>query len=102
MRIIDLDATNWNKGLDFYNALLAALGAPEWHSPGIGPLLESMVWMKINEVNPPYTVRIRNTAAMPAEIRNEIDLLNDYLEKDRAEFTKRNGSDAEVRIEIVP
>ena len=29
MRIIKLDASNWSKALDFYDALLASIGASE-------------------------------------------------------------------------
>ena len=30
MRTIELDAAGWKSALDFYDVILAALGAPEW------------------------------------------------------------------------
>ena len=53
MRIIDLSATNWKSTLDFYDALLAALGAPRGHGKSVDALIDSMVWGGMNKVEPP-------------------------------------------------
>jgi RNAse (barnase) inhibitor barstar len=42
MRIIELDAENWETAIDFYKALLPALGAPEWHGYSPDALIDSM------------------------------------------------------------
>ncbi|MBC9884143.1 barstar family protein, partial [Bradyrhizobium sp. INPA01-394B] len=40
---------------DFYDALLAALGAPEGHGRNLNALIDSMVWAGMNAVEAPYT-----------------------------------------------
>ena len=60
MRTIRLNAENWKTVLDFYDALLAALGAPDWHGASIDAMIDSMIWGGINDVDPPYTVQIQN------------------------------------------
>ena len=42
MRIIELDAAKWKTIIDFYDALLASLGAPEWHGKSPDALIDSM------------------------------------------------------------
>ena len=66
MREINLDATDWVTGLDFYAALLPALGAPAWHGESAAAIADSMIAGEINAVEPPYTVRIHNLAGRPA------------------------------------
>ena len=44
MRIIELDAAGWRNVLDFYDALLKALGAPAEHGEGVNALVDSVVW----------------------------------------------------------
>lgn len=103
MRIIELDAKDWKDVLDFYRALLPALGAPEWHGTSIDALLDTMVWSdEINEVKPPYTVRIKNTAALSKEISDKIYLISGEILEARAEFNKRHGHDVDVNIEVIP
>jgi RNAse (barnase) inhibitor barstar len=102
MRTIELDATQWKTILSFYDALLLALGAPEGHGRSVDSLLDSMVWGGMNSVEPPYTVRIRNTGGLAADIRNEIELLAQYLPQHRAEYRIREGEDVDVSLEIIP
>jgi hypothetical protein len=56
MKIIELDASGWLSPLDFYDALLASLGAPEWHGRSIAALIDSIIVGDINSVAPPYRV----------------------------------------------
>ena len=100
MRIIELDAGKWATDLDFYDALLAAVGAPEWHGHSVGALIDSMIWGGINAVEPPYIVRVRNVNYLPQTIIDEIELLKSVLAEARAEFNERNGHDVEVELEI--
>jgi RNAse (barnase) inhibitor barstar len=102
MRIIELDAAEWKTLLDFYNALLQALGAPKGHGCSIDALLDSMVWGGMNSVEPPYTIRIRNTRGLAPDIREAIDLLALYIPEDRAAYRAREGEDVDVNVEIVP
>ena len=56
MKVIELDASGWLTPLDFYEALLASLGAPEWHGRNINALIDSMIVGDINSVEAPYRV----------------------------------------------
>jgi RNAse (barnase) inhibitor barstar len=99
MRIIDLSATNWKSTLDFYDALLAALGAPRGHGKSVDALIDSMVWGGMNKVEPPYTIRIFDTARLPTDARDHIEALKRALPDACAEFQKQEGRDVVIRLE---
>ena len=102
MRIIEVDAGNWRSVLDFYNGLLAVLGAPQWHGRSIDALIDSMIWGGINAVEAPYTIRIVRSANLSKEIRDHIELVNRVLAEASAEFRERRGHDVIVQWEIDP
>lgn len=102
MRTITLDASKWQNPLDFYDAILPSLGAPEWHGTNLNALTESMVWGEINAVKPPYTVQIVSTKSLPPEVRQELTWAVEDLAKARADFKSRMGQDVEVNFELVP
>jgi hypothetical protein len=101
MREIDLDASKWATVLDFYDALLSALGAPDWHGRSINALIDSMIWGGINRVEPPYLIRIRGIARPPKTVQDHIELARDSLLRARAEFHGLRGRDVGVSLEIV-
>lgn len=100
MRVITLDATNWKNILDFYVDLLAALEAPAWHGRSINALIDSMIWGGINPIDPPYTIRIRNTPSLAKDIIEELELTIHALLEARAEYRKRKGEDVIVDFEL--
>jgi Barstar (barnase inhibitor) len=73
MRLIKLDASGWKVPLDFYDALLAALEAPEWHGRSINALIDSMVWGNINAIEPPYRILVARTSNLPNAVKKELD-----------------------------
>ncbi len=99
MQTIELDATNWTTALDLYDALLAALGAPEWHGRNLNALTDSMIWGGINEVEPPYTIQIRGTAGLSKDVLDEIELAKRALSEARAQYRAVRGRDREGRLE---
>jgi len=99
MRVIELDARNWRTELDFYNALLAALGAPEWHGRNLNALTDSMIYGGINAVEPPYSIRIRGTQKLAKNVRDQLETTKRVLGAARAEFRARRGHDVEVEFE---
>jgi hypothetical protein len=101
MRFIDLDATKWKTTLDFYNALLAAIGAPKGHGLSPDALIDSMVWGGMNSVEPPYTVRISGTASLPKEVRDDVEEASKFLEEGRKDYQRSRGGDVDVAIEVV-
>jgi len=72
MNFIDLDASSWKTPLDFYEALLAALGAPHWHGRNINALIDSMVYGGINNLDSPLSIRITGAENLPEDARNEL------------------------------
>ena len=72
MKRIELDAREWRTDLDFYEALLAALGAPRWHGRNINALIDSMIYGGINEIDPPYKIVISGTRGIPSGVADEI------------------------------
>ena len=101
MREIALDATNWKTTLDFYYALLPALGAPAWHSASIAAINDSMIGGGINKLKPPYVVRIYNMGGVPADVAEEVEYAVGSLARVRASFCETHRENVEVSMEIV-
>jgi len=101
MRIIDLDATHWKTWEDFYAALLAALGAPDWHGDSVNALVDSMIWGEINKIDPPYRIVVRNVRNLPKDAVKEIYLAQKALAQGRADFQARKGYDIMVEFDVV-
>jgi hypothetical protein len=99
MRIIELDATKWKTIIDFYDALLESVGAPEWHGQSLDALVDSMIWGGINRVEPPYTVRISGMATLPKDVRDEVEIAKQAIVKGRADYRVRRDGDMQVAIE---
>lgn len=102
MKIIDLDAASWKNVLDFYDAVLAAVGAPKGHGRNPNALVDSMVWGGMNTVEPPYTIKISRTESLPKDVREHIDLVEGDIAKARMEHRKQQGNDVDVSIKIEP
>ena len=101
MQIIELDGTNWTSGLDFYDALLSALGAHQGHGRNINALLDSMIWTdKVNRLVPPYEIVVRNVAHLPQDALREIELLKVLLRRAREDHRLLRGSDVQVEFTI--
>jgi RNAse (barnase) inhibitor barstar len=102
MRIIDLDGTNWTSVIDFYDAILSALGAPSEHGKNVNALVDSMIWGGINELVPPYTIRIRHMAGLSKDLADEIEAAKRSLREARLDFQSREGRDVDVQLETLP
>ncbi len=102
MRIIELDATKWKKVLDFYADILRALEAPEWHGESIDALIDSMIYGRINAIEPPYVVRVLGASALPKDVREHVDIVRDALVEARVQLRKWHKRDVEVSFEIRP
>lgn len=100
--VIDLNAADWKTTSDFYNALLAALGAPQWHGTSVNALLDSMIWGGVNAVKPPYTVRIRNTRVLTPDIKDTLNVLSHYINEGKRDYREQEGHDLDVHLELIP
>ena len=101
MRTIDLNAKSWTTVLDFYHALLDALGVPKGYSCSVDALLEFMIWDEIKVTEPPYTIRISDMSQTSEDIRNEIELVKQCVADACGEYRIRKGKDVEVEFELV-
>jgi RNAse (barnase) inhibitor barstar len=100
MRVIELNANNWRTWQDLYNALLAALGAPEGHGRNLNALIDSMVWGGMNAVEAPYTIRISGTEKLSKDMLAEIDEVKQALAGACAERRALGRGDVEIGFEI--
>ena len=90
--ILELDATHWRDCIDFYRALLEAVGAPDWHGMSVDAFIDSIIYGDINAIDPPFTVRIKGVASAPIEVREGIDLLMQHI----------RPANAQVEWEVLP
>jgi hypothetical protein len=100
MRTIELNARRWRTVHDFYDALFAEIGAPDWHGRSVNALVDSMVWGRINSLEPPYTVRVSGTEFTPPEVRDEVELTRQDIDEAGREFQRQKGRSADVTFEI--
>ena len=101
MRTIELHAQDWSTALDFYDALLTAIGAPAWHGKNVNALVDSMIWGGINSVEPPYEVRVHEVRGSTSDIRREVKWAEQDIEEARAEFFQQHGRDPGVSFRII-
>ena len=98
VKLIRLDAQMWREPLEFYNALLQSLGAPEWHGRNVNALIDSMIYGGINKVEPPYRIAIAGTHAVPGIVSEEIKLVKKCLE----DAQSTNPNEVLVVMDLIP
>lgn len=86
MNRIELDAAKWRGEPDFYQALLAALGAPHWHGWNLNALTDSMIYGDINEIGPPMRIDVRGLDSSGADARSALTLAFQVLGEVGATF----------------
>jgi RNAse (barnase) inhibitor barstar len=100
VKLIDLDANDWKTTEDFYDALISALGAPDWHGRSAVALVDTMLHDDVNKVVSPYRVEVRNSANLPSSVKfHIIDVINLFRDV-RARRLER-GADVEVSIVLI-
>ena len=97
-RGIDIDASGRTRSRNIYDAILPLLGAPAWHGRNMDALTESIVWGKLNAVEPPYVLSIHGTVNLPPDGAEELDWLKEEVTDGRAEFNLRRGHDVDVEL----
>ncbi|PJG55805.1 hypothetical protein CVM73_06520 [Bradyrhizobium forestalis] len=100
MNVITLDASAWKTLDDFYDALLSALGAPDWHGRSGVALIDTMLHSDVNKVVPPYRVEVRNSVDLPSEVKCHIVDVVDLFHEVRTRRRER-GADVDVSIVLV-
>ncbi len=97
MKVIELDASGWLTPLDFYDALLASLGAPEWHGRTINALIDSIIVGDINSVEAPYRVVVTGLNKADEDAFDELIQAFDALAR-RNNQAHITGNDAWLEI----
>ena len=69
---IELDAGSWKTTSDFRSALKDTIGAPEWHGGSAAAFLDSIFGGGMNALEPPYLIRVVNTAQLAPELEELI------------------------------
>ena len=90
---IIMDGSNWTTPDDVYDAFFKAVGAPAWHGRNFNALRDSIAVGRVNRLEIPYSIKIRNYSSIGAGARETargfIDLINDL-----------HASGCSVRLEI--
>ena len=97
---IELDASSWKTAQDFRLALKAAIGAPEWHGEIVGAFLDSIFGGGMNTLEPPYVIKVVNTADLVPEVKEMVLDFSSAVAETRARRLARTGQDVAVRLEI--
>lgn len=99
---IDLDARPWKTMDDFYDALLKAIGAPDWHGRNVNALADSMICGGINLLEAPYTIRILYVKSLPEAVRAHVSAAADTIQMVRDDVCRRTGTDVKVSLIFGP
>jgi RNAse (barnase) inhibitor barstar len=82
IRQIRLDASGWRTHEDVYAALLGALEAPAWHGHNLDALHDSIVTGSINDVEPPFSIKVSHGSIAGGEaqefLRILVELFQDF------------------------
>ena len=62
MRSIVVDATGWQDRADGFRAILAALGAPDWHGASLDALQDGLRG-EVNGIDAPFRLTLANLPA---------------------------------------
>ena len=85
MKVIALDGSGWRIPVDFYDALLPELGAPDWHGRNLDALYDSLGG-GINCLEPPLKVVIQGAACLSPEMTSFLAKVTTLFEDARREF----------------
>jgi hypothetical protein len=100
MRTIILDGSGWKTVLEFYSALLSALGPLGGHGSSVDAFIDSMIYGGMLKTDPPYEVIVRNVSS--SEVRRGVEELSDALAEARSWRRKHYGDDVEVALRLAP
>ena len=100
MRRIHIDASGWVSILDFYDSIISALQAPDWHGRNINALIDSMIGGEINGVDPPYVIVISGTSSIDRTIVDHIVTVKEFLAETREQVREEWGNHVDALIEI--
>jgi RNAse (barnase) inhibitor barstar len=92
---IAINGGGWANASDFYEAYLAAVGAPKWHGRNLDALWDSLTGGGINQRNPPFRVQISGTSEMGDDARKMVTRFEALISEAR-------GEGCSVEIALLP
>ena len=98
MRLLNLDASQWQNALDFYDGLLDTLRAPDWHGRNINALIDSIIYGDINEIEPPFRVTVIGLSHAGEAAKAALAEAFEALAEEGASY--RRSDDGIVTLEI--
>lgn len=101
MQAIQLDASQWLTGLDFYAAILASLGSPDWHGQNVNALIDSMIYGGINAVKPPFRIQIDGLTTAGQDALDELQAALGFLAEEGA-ICMISAEAASIEINVSP
>jgi RNAse (barnase) inhibitor barstar len=93
--LLTVDAQGWSSPVDFYEAVLPKLRAPEWHGRNLDALWDSILSGEINGLAPPFALRIFNTEHFSPQ-------MTAFLEKVKTIFRDAAEADIPVALHVWP
>ncbi|HVA17742.1 MAG TPA: barstar family protein [Candidatus Dormibacteraeota bacterium] len=69
MREVVIDGRNWNSVDNVYDAFFEAVGAPSWHGRNFNALRDGIATGRINKIEVPYLIRIKNYDSVGTEAK---------------------------------
>ncbi len=101
MRVIELDASGWLNAMAAVDALKQAIGSPEGHGASPDAFVDSMIFGGMNELEPPYTIRIAGLAKASTPARDFIsNLAGALVAQGGVEVRPRVGAEMGDTIEL--
>ena len=62
-------------------------------------LIDSMIWGGIDEIEPPYVIRISGLRSEPKDVHEHVALVKRAIANARTEYCRRRNADIDVTIE---
>ena len=94
MQRIEVDGAQWRSEDDLWDAVLGALGAPEWHGRNFDAIFDSVGEpgflapdaARVNRVQAPFEIVVVNAGELEGRLRDRLTGIAETLEAVRKEF----------------
>ena len=101
MKLIEIDASQLNSAVDFYDVILSELGAPKWHGKNGNALIDSLIYGGVNKESPPILINVVNTKKADAKVLEEIKKIKESIDRHREYYSSINGKDHGINMNLL-
>jgi len=92
---IVMDGKTWTSSDDVYDAFFQVVGAPSWHGRNFNALRDSIATGRINRIDVPYLIKIKNYPSIRDRAKTMADAFIDLIIKDLRE----SGTHVDIQVE---